>query len=117
MSHVEYSSNNSGGSYWLKDEDWANLEKAGWEVQWFKNEEHYKGAERFLGALAREAKRQGLSLGDAIREWESVTGQSSNALGCSCCGSPHSFTLYNDEGDYVESYYPTSPSYGDSYYD
>ena len=32
--YVEYSSNNSGGSWWLKDEDWIKLEKAGWEVQW-----------------------------------------------------------------------------------
>lgn len=31
---VEYDSNNSGGSWWLKDEDWAALEKAGWYVQW-----------------------------------------------------------------------------------
>jgi len=31
---VEYKSNNSGGSWWLKDEDWLNLDKAGWEVKW-----------------------------------------------------------------------------------
>lgn len=31
---VEYSSNNSGGSWWLKDKDWIALEKAGWFVEW-----------------------------------------------------------------------------------
>ena len=32
--YVEYSSNNSGGSWWLKDEDWKALEAAGWKVVW-----------------------------------------------------------------------------------
>lgn len=31
---VEYSSNNSGGSWWLKDEQWKALEDAGWDVEW-----------------------------------------------------------------------------------
>lgn len=31
---IEYSSNNSGGRWWLKDEDWKALEDAGWEVIW-----------------------------------------------------------------------------------
>jgi hypothetical protein len=31
---VEYRSNNSGGSWWLKDEDWKALEAAGWKVIW-----------------------------------------------------------------------------------
>lgn len=29
-----YSSNNSGGSWWLRDEDWGALERAGWVVHW-----------------------------------------------------------------------------------
>lgn len=33
---VEYLSNNSGGSWWLSDGDWKNLEKAGWEIVWGK---------------------------------------------------------------------------------
>lgn len=37
---VEYSSNNSGGSWWLKDEDWLNLEKAGWKVEWISEMTH-----------------------------------------------------------------------------
>lgn len=31
---VEYSSNNSGGDWWLKRGDWEALEKAGWRVEW-----------------------------------------------------------------------------------
>lgn len=30
----EYRCNNSGGYWWLKDEDWKALEKAGWTVIW-----------------------------------------------------------------------------------
>lgn len=31
---VEYRTNNSGGSWWLSDDDWKALEDAGWEVEW-----------------------------------------------------------------------------------
>lgn len=31
---ITYSSNNSGGGWWLKDKDWIALEKAGWHVFW-----------------------------------------------------------------------------------
>jgi hypothetical protein len=34
---VKYSSNNSGGSWWLKDADWLALERAGWHVEWGGN--------------------------------------------------------------------------------
>ena len=37
MIKVEYRSNNSGGDWWLKDEDWKKLEKAGWYVEWGQN--------------------------------------------------------------------------------
>lgn len=113
--YVEYSSNNSGGSWWLTDKNWKDLANAGWEVQWYKDEEGHKGEERFLGALASHATRRGLSMGEAIDEWERITGQDSAALGCSCCGTPHSFTEYTDDDKYVDSYSPSFPSYGDRY--
>lgn len=31
---VQYSSNNSGGDWWLSDADWIGLADAGWEVVW-----------------------------------------------------------------------------------
>jgi hypothetical protein len=118
MAKVEYSSNNSGGSWWLSDTDWKNLEESGWKVDWYKDREDdlwrdkpdKNGDVRFLGALASSATREGLTMGQAIREWESITGQSSNALGCGCCGAPHSFS--DGEGNY---YYPDSGGYGDPY--
>jgi len=98
---VEYSSNNSGGDWWLSDDDWKNLESAGWKVKWIREDEHYvkywKCEDgRWLGALAKEATREGLSLEEAIAEWEEITGQNSEDEGCECCGRPHSFYLYKD---------------------
>ena len=31
---VEYESNNSGGDWWLSDNDWLTLARAGWMVEW-----------------------------------------------------------------------------------
>ena len=114
--YVEYSSNNSGGSWWLTDQNWLDLETAGWKVRWVKDDEHYKGDERFLGALAMYAEKHGATIGEAIAEWETVTGENSASLGCECCGTPHSFTLYDDDGGYVDSYYPLY-DYDDDPYD
>jgi len=86
---IEYSSNNSGGNWWLSDEDWQNLEKAGWVVEWGR----LSGGvgTRWLGALATSATREGLSMDEAIAEFEQVTGQDAYDMGCSCCGNPHNF--------------------------
>jgi hypothetical protein len=108
---VEYHSNNSGGEWWLDDGNWLALEKAGWKVQWCReNEVLGKKRERWLGALATRATREGLSLRDAVAEWERVTGKSSTDAGCACCGQPHDFTEYDDEGNYVDSGPSTSYS-------
>jgi hypothetical protein len=99
---IEYSSNNSGGDWWLKDEDWKVLEKAGWVVNWAANQTEGIGKAdkdgRWLGALATEATREGLSRRMAIAEWEEITGQFESEEGCPCCGNPHSFTFYDDDG-------------------
>lgn len=97
MVRVEYCSNNSGGMWWLDDQDWRNLEAAGWIVAWKKDSTEpftkaMVGADgRWLGALATNATREGLSLPEAIAEWERITSQSAEAAGCSCCGQPHDF--------------------------
>lgn len=39
--YVEYSSNNSGGSWWLTDAAWKALEDAGWVVEWCTLTHHY----------------------------------------------------------------------------
>lgn len=115
MTYVEYSSNNSGGSWWLSDADWKALEEAGWEVDWYKDEEgSWADADgRWLGALASRATRRGLSLRDAILEWESITGEDAAALGCNCCGTPHNFYEYNDDDSMTNMWSPSYPTSGD----
>jgi hypothetical protein len=110
---VEYSSNNSGGSWWLSDADWYALERAGWDVRWQKDEANpiFRSDDgRFLGALANRATKQFNSLGEGIQEWERITGKTSTELGCGCCGPPHSF--HDDKGNY---YSPDPGVYGDPY--
>ena len=92
MSKVEYDSNNSGGNWWLTDDDWKALEQAGWVVAWIKDNDSYTG-DSFLGALATSATREGLSKADAIAEWESITGENADDCGCACCGQPHYFSV------------------------
>lgn len=99
---VEYRSNNSGGDWWLTDNDWKNLEAAGWKVEWFKDNpgegffSKEKKTGRWLGALATTASFNCETPGDAMRSFEEVTGQQVSDEGCNCCGAPHSFSW----GDY-----------------
>ena len=81
---VRYSSNNSGGKWWLSDEDWKALEAAGWDVKWRSSP--------WLGALATEAFREAVSVDVAKAEWEHVVGKDADASGCRCCGEPHWFS-------------------------
>jgi hypothetical protein len=105
--YVEYSSNNSGGHWWLTDDDWLALEKAGWEVKWVKDDEYhqkYDTGDRFLGALATRAVKQNCnSLREAADEWERVTGKSATDAGCACCRQPHNFTFYDKDDNWVDS--------------
>lgn len=105
MGWIEYDSNNSGGGWWLDDEDWKKLEAAGWEVEWVKNDplmaEYINSDGRWLGALAMKAIRRGLSRKMAMAEWEDVLGMDAFEEGCSCCGQPHSFYEYDDAGKTV----------------
>lgn len=109
---IEYNSNNSGGGWWLTDEDWYELEKNGWVIAWYTKEFDYKDGNyqpdengfpkmkksekenelRWLGGLARTAFYKCNSESEAIESFEKITGQSSHAVGCECCGEPHSFS-------------------------
>ena len=120
-----YDSNNSGGSWWLKDADWDALEAAGWTVHWGQaaRRQAYadtqaeallpsvKGDERWLGGLATSAAKRFDSKRDAVDEWERITGQEAAAIGCNCCGPPHSWKWLDDNGtkDYI---YVDEPSVG-----
>lgn len=100
---VHYSSNNSGGSWWLDDDDWLALEAAGWEVEWFRDNPNgfiRNGEDRFLGALATDAYREVDDPQTAINEWTRITGCDPSDEGCNCCGSPHTFSYVDDDGQY-----------------
>lgn len=106
---VRYSSNNSGGSWWLSDEDWKNLEKAGWYIFWggayfcdtecpghrIVENSHDAEKKRWLGALAVEATKEFDTITKCLQEFELITGQDVSNDGCSCCGAPHSFSWEN----------------------
>lgn len=93
---VEYSSHNSGGHWWVDDDGWKALEKAGWKVDWEVG--------RWLDALATSATKENCAnIKEAVDEWERLTGCSSTDAGCPCCGPPHHFTLYDDNGEYIDS--------------
>lgn len=113
MYRVIYTSNNSGGHWWLEDEDWIALADAGWSVHWAKDSERRgysfdkclektktpdkEDTVRWLGALARSAAKEFSTLEEAIEEFERVTGQRASDQGCNCCGVPHEFEYRNEE--------------------
>lgn len=80
MQAIRYSSNNSSGSFRLSESDWQALSDAGWEVDEVGMWGEPTGAYRF-----------GVSLDEAINEFNRVTSQDSEDLGCDCCGAPHYF--------------------------
>jgi hypothetical protein len=135
VAYVEYDPNNSGGSWWMKDEDWHALERAGWKVQWAthgfvydksgknvrsrdgtpklaplsklpKSDWQVRSGEkggRYMGALARHAFKAGVTLEQAVEEFNRVTSCNATDAGCPCCGVPHRFTEYGPKGEYLRS--------------
>lgn len=100
---IEYSTNNSGGSYWLKAKDWKRLAEAGWKLFGFDNFEYdaqgkyvrdEDGLPKRKGSLPDNphyAFKQFNTIQEALREFEELTGQDVSDEGCNCCGPPHSF--------------------------
>lgn len=125
---LEYQSNNSGGGWWLDDEDWRALETAGWVVHWIHEPDdpshtHTKpdlgamsghthaytdeilvpatpSGKRWLGALAKSAAIVTDDVDAAVRMWAQVTKQDPAAEGCNCCGPPHGFSYTDEDGKY-----------------
>jgi hypothetical protein len=104
LAYVEYRSNNSGGSWWLTDENWKALEAAGWEVDWYANQKNdtftYRDG-RWMSALATKAVRRNVTMREVVEEFECVTGQDVSDEGCNCCGRPHNFTGYDENNQLV----------------
>ncbi len=82
---VEYNGNNSGGNDWLNSGDRQALRDAGWRV--------------LDTGLSTHALRQGDDLKEIIEEFERVASQDVRAIGCNCCGPPHSFSYWPDQND------------------
>ena len=125
MIKVEYSSNNSGGSWWLEDKDWVALYDAGWQLRRNYGDCKYTNGgkatpdddlynwsldpnkaieddSRWLGAICKEARKDFASMREAVEEWENLTGGNAADEGCNCCGEPHYFSGKDSEtGEYV----------------
>lgn len=101
--YIEYTHNNSGGVYWLSEKNWQDLIEAGWIVV-------TTFSKRILSI-----KRIGLSMDDAVAEWEKITGLDSQAQGCDCCGMPHAFYEFDEEDEFISemnaTYGPTKEIY------
>lgn len=101
---LKYDSNNSGGTWWLSEKDWDALAEAGWTVHWGKRNYNddplthdipKNQAKPRLGALAMSAAKAFETAQEGVAEWENLTGQNAEDLGCGCCGPPHSFEFDN----------------------
>ena len=120
LGRLAYCSNNSGGDWWLSDDNWAALEDAGWTVHWETHDSRigsiydydtmlvseprptdFKTAYRWLGGLARSAAKAFNDPAEGVREWERLTNQDAGALGCNCCRPPHDFTFYRSAKDHT----------------
>lgn len=108
MITVEYSSNNSGGSFWLSDDDWLALHNAGWELRdnrdysWGLDPHTLKDEDRYFGSeITTGARKSFETFREAVDEWESLTGENAGAQGCNCCGPPHNFSGEDEDGNYV----------------
>lgn len=140
---VEYSSNNSGGDWWLSDDDWENLEKAGWEVAW--GGKYFCRSKSFMFTVpegmaepcADREKCQGhrrASTAAEAERWLGALAKSAtrtglplrdaieewervtgqNAASLGCsCCGTPHYFQETVDGNYTESYSPEYPTYGE----
>jgi len=85
---VKYSENNSGGYWWLNKETYEKLYQNGWEPEYYgssslRTENGFNRPYQITKPFPTEAM--------GIAEWEWITGENADTLGCTCCGQPHNF--------------------------
>lgn len=90
--YIEFSENNSGGSFWLSEENYQALKDIGWEGEGIVPGERYAG---------RTLTRTGVSRRVALAEFEDATGWSPYEEGCDCCGQPFNFYEYDENGKMI----------------
>lgn len=79
MVKVEFEHNNSGGFWWLGENDWAALADAGWVVE------------------GRRATILAASVDAAKAQWAATLPHfNPDDEGCSCCGEPFRFELWEE---------------------
>lgn len=71
---VMYDSNNSGGSFWIGEDDIQKMEAAGWVHSGYMT-------------WSLEAD----SVQSAKDQWAALLGKDPDEIGCECCGPPHNF--------------------------
>lgn len=93
---VQYSSNNSGGYFWVDAEYGKLMENAGWDVDYIQKDStlYDEGEQVYHARKIFEAIAEDVAIATAIAEFEYITGQDASAEGCPCCGPPHSFYTY-----------------------
>lgn len=103
----EFSENNSGGSWWLKREQYEALFAAGWkyEPSAYDKEKGNDTKPFFAGGSDTVPYdwRHGLtaefdSMKAAVENWEKATGENFFEEGCNCCGAPYSIS---SDGEYM----------------
>lgn len=135
MGILKYDPNNSGGRWWLTEEDYVALEEYGWTVHWAheNGKAPFGGVSaniydydellipiqrnkdlRYLGSVAGTCAKRFDTAEEGVREWEDITGQRAGEVGCNCCGRPHDFEFFTskDNSAYMRVDVPHEGSWG-----
>lgn len=88
MSYIKMRENNSGGSFWLTEQNYKDLFALGWEGEGIDPTNRYDGRVLINRVLSKRM---------ALAQFEDVTGYSPDEEGCECCGQPFYFVEYDDE--------------------
>ena len=77
--YLQYTPNNSGGSYWHTDKEWETLKSLGWiDIGW-------------------SIMKKFPSAAEGMEEWKRIMQMDPEAEGCECCGPPHNFDTWDDK--------------------
>lgn len=105
---VQLHHNNSGGKWWLNEKDEGGLIAEGWLLD--------ISEDSFLGRHISYAFLPDVDIKQALASFRKATQFTGRELGCfSCCGSPFSFTQYDQIGKSIEWWSPKAPVDGDDY--
>jgi hypothetical protein len=93
MHTIHLHQNNSGGYFWLSDEQFDALLADGWRVASGLNFGG-RAAQDLLLDVPVADERAAITI--AQIEFQRVTGEDPNAIGCTCCGPPFHFDIEDE---------------------